>query len=74
MRNPGNRVSSLGISPYGYNTSNELNSTPSATYTYDNNGSTSTKTDSTGTSSYTWDFENRGCPILCKAKGWIFML
>lgn len=55
----GNRLASLGLSPYSYNNSNELTSTPTATYTYDNNGNTLTKTDSTGTTTYAWDFENR---------------
>lgn len=50
---------SLGVSPYAYNSSNELTSTPSATYTYDNNGNTLTKGTSSGTTQYTWDFENR---------------
>ncbi len=44
----GNRLSSLGVSPYMYNTSNELTSRPNVTYTYDNNGSTKTKVDATG--------------------------
>jgi RHS repeat-associated protein len=53
----GNRLTSAtGI--YGYNTSNELTPSPTATYTYDNNGNTLTKTDSTGTTQYTWDFDN----------------
>ncbi len=34
----GNRLSSAGVSPYVYNSSNHLTSTPNATYTYDNNG------------------------------------
>ena len=55
----GNRLSSLGVSPYVNNTSNELTSTPNASYTYDYNGNTTGKTDSTGTTSYTWDYENR---------------
>jgi large repetitive protein len=55
----GNRLSSLGMSPYVYNSSNELTSTPSATFTYDGNGNTLTKTDSNGTTTYNWDFENR---------------
>ena len=55
----GNRLSSLGMSPYAYNSSNELTSTPSATFTYDNNGNTTSKADTNGTTSYTWDFENR---------------
>jgi len=52
----GNRLSSLGVSPYVYNSSNELTSTPTLGYTYDNNGNT--LTDSSG-KTYTWDFENR---------------
>ena len=34
----GNRLSSLGVSPYQYNPSNELTSIPNVSYTYDNNG------------------------------------
>src|SRR6185437_3545966 len=41
----GNRLSSLGMSPYTYNSSNELTSTPEATFTYDGNGNTLTKVD-----------------------------
>ncbi len=52
----GNRLSSLGMSPYSYNTSNELTSTPSGSYTYDANGNT--LSDPSGRS-YSWDFENR---------------
>ena len=55
----GNRLSSLGMSPYVYNSSNELTSTPAATYAYDNNGNTLTKTDSSGATTYNWDFDNR---------------
>ena len=55
----GNRLSSLNVSPYSYNTSNELTSTPNATYTYDYNGNTLTKTDSNGSTNYAWDYENR---------------
>jgi len=55
----GNRLSSLGVSPYTYNASNQFTSTPGATYTYDNNGNTLTKTDASGTTTYAWDFENR---------------
>jgi hypothetical protein len=35
------------VSPYTYNTSSELMSTPNISYTYDNNGSALTKTDGT---------------------------
>jgi RHS repeat-associated protein len=55
----GNRLSSLGMSPYAYDSSNERTSTPSATFTYDGNGNTLTKADSSGTTTYHWDFENR---------------
>jgi RHS repeat-associated protein len=55
----GNRLSSLGVSPYNYNASNQLTSTPSITYTYDSNGNAATKVDTTGTTQYFWDFENR---------------
>ncbi|HEY1525710.1 MAG TPA: RHS repeat-associated core domain-containing protein [Candidatus Angelobacter sp.] len=53
-----NRLSSAAIPSYSYNASNELLNGP-ASYTYDDNGNVLTKTDSTGTTSYTWDFENR---------------
>jgi RHS repeat-associated protein len=65
----GNRLSSLGVSPYNYNNSNELTSTPSATYTYDNNGNTLTKADSTGTTQYNWDFENRLTSVVLPGSG-----
>jgi len=55
----GNRLSSLGVSPYTYNSSNQLTSLPGTTYTYDANGNTLTKTDAAGTTTYDWDFENR---------------
>ena len=55
----GNRLSSLGMTPYAYNSSSELTSTPSATFTYDADGNTLTKVDSSGTTTYGWDFENR---------------
>ena len=55
----GNRLTSAGPASYNYNASNQLTSSSVATYTYDDNGNTTSKTDSTGTTSYTWDFENR---------------
>jgi len=36
----GNRLSSLGLSTYQYNSSNELTSTGLGSYTYDHNGNT----------------------------------
>ena len=52
----GNRLSSLGVTPYNYNPSNQLTSTPSGSYTYDNNGNTLSDAQGRG---FTWDFENR---------------
>ncbi len=55
----GNRLSSLGVASYSYNGSNQLTSQPGVTYSYDGNGNLASKTDSPGTTSYSWDFENR---------------
>lgn len=65
----GNRLSSLSLSPYSNNTSNELTSTPSASYSYDSNGNTIGKTNSSGTTSYTWDFENRLTQVTLPGQG-----
>jgi RHS repeat-associated protein len=65
----GNRLSSLGASPYSVNTSNELTSTPNATFTYDNNGNTLTKVTSAGTTAYEWDYENRLTSIALPGTG-----
>jgi RHS repeat-associated protein len=55
----GNRLSSLGVSSYTVNSSNELTATSNASYTYDSNGNTASKTTSGNTTNYTWDYENR---------------
>ena len=65
----GNRLSSLGLSPYNVNTSNELTSTPSTTYTYDYNGNTLTSTTGANTTSYAWDFENRMSSVTLPGSG-----
>jgi len=52
----GNRLSSMGVPLYSYNSSNELVSTTNGAYSYDANGNT--LTDPSG-KSYSWDFENR---------------
>jgi RHS repeat-associated protein len=65
----GNRLSSLGVSPYSYNTSNELTAKPGVAYTYDNNGNALTKVDSTGTTTYAWDFENRLSSVTLPGSG-----
>jgi RHS repeat-associated protein len=65
----GNRLSSLGVSPYAYNTSNQLTSYSGVTYTYDNNGNTLTKATAAGTTSYSWDFENRLTSVTLPGSG-----
>jgi len=65
----GNRLSSQNVPSYTYNNSNELTGVGSATYTYDNNGNTLAKTDSSGTKSYTWDFENRLSAVVLPGAG-----
>jgi RHS repeat-associated protein len=55
----GNRLSDLTTSNWTYNSSNHLTSRPGVTYTCDNNGNTATKSDASGTTTYTWDHENR---------------
>ena len=65
----GNRLSALGASPYSINTSNELASTPSATYTFDNNGNTLTKVTSAGTTTFGWDYENRLTSVTLPGTG-----
>ena len=65
----GNRTASLGVSSYSNNSSNELTTTSNASYTYDANGNTLTKTISTNTTSYTWDFENRLSSVTLPGSG-----
>jgi RHS repeat-associated protein len=54
----GNRTYQPGA-PYTYNASNEMISREGVPYTYDANGNTTSKTNGSGTTTYTWDFENR---------------
>jgi RHS repeat-associated protein len=65
----GNRPTSTGVPNYTVNSSNQLTSTSNATYTYDNNGNMLTKTDSSGTTTYAWDFENRLTSVTLPASG-----
>ena len=65
----GNRLTSAGPISYNYNASNELTSTSTARYTYDNNGNTPSKTDTTGTTYYTWDYENRLTSVTLPGTG-----
>jgi RHS repeat-associated protein len=65
----GNRLSSLGMSPYVYNSSNEVTSTSAATFSYDGNGNMVTKADSSGTTTYNWDFEDRLTSVVLPSSG-----
>jgi RHS repeat-associated protein len=65
----GNRLTSINPATYSYNASNERTSTSAATYAYDNNGNTTSKTDSTGTTYYTWDYENRLTSVTLPGTG-----
>ncbi len=65
----GNRLTSLGSAAWSYNTSNELNSRPDASYAFDYNGNTIVKTDGTGSTSYTWDYENRMTSVILPGSG-----
>jgi YD repeat-containing protein len=65
----GNRTASLGASSYTTNASNELTAIAGVGYTYDSNGNTLTKADSNGTTSYTWDFENRLTSVTLPGSG-----
>jgi RHS repeat-associated protein len=56
----GNRLSDLAGTSYVYsNPWNRLDAAGNTSYSYDSNGNTLTKDDGTGTTQYTWDFENR---------------
>jgi len=65
----GNRTASLGVSSYTTNASNELTAIPGVSYTYDGNGNMLTKSDSTGTTTYAWDFENRLASVTLPGSG-----
>jgi YD repeat-containing protein len=73
----GNRLSSLGLDSWLYNSSNQLTSTPSSSFTgacpersrRDNSGNMLTKADANGTATYTWDFENRLASAFAPATG-----
>jgi YD repeat-containing protein len=66
----GNRTCQLGVA-YTYNNSNEMLSREGVPYTYDANGNRLSKTDGSGTTSYTWDFENRLTSLTVPGTGTI---
>jgi RHS repeat-associated protein len=55
----GNRLTDGSGNSYFYNTANRLLNYNGVTYQYDANGNTIAKVDSCGTTTYTWDSENR---------------
>src|SRR3989442_1609449 len=65
----GNRLSAFHSSGWTYNSSNELTSRPSFTYTYDNDGNTLTKVSGSSTTTYAWDFENRLTSVTLPGSG-----
>jgi RHS repeat-associated protein len=65
----GNRTTSLGVSSYSNNVSNELTSTSSNSYTYDANGNRLTGTTGSNTTTYTWDYENRLTSVTLPGTG-----
>ncbi len=54
---------------YSYNLPKHSASTANPSYTYDPNGNTLTKTDSTGTTQYARDFENRLTSVTLAGSG-----
>ena len=65
----GNRTASMGVSSYTTNASNEMTANSNASYTYDSNGNTLTKTVGSNTTSYTWDYENRLTSVTLPGSG-----
>jgi RHS repeat-associated protein len=59
----------VGVSSYNYNPSNQLTSTSAASFTYDANGNTLSKSIASGTTTYGWDFENRLTQAVVPAVG-----
>ena len=55
----GNRTTSHTSSLYNYQPSNRVVGTSNASYSYDNNGNMLTRTDGTGTTTFSWTEENQ---------------
>jgi YD repeat-containing protein len=55
----GNRTASYQGSSYSYQTFNRLITANGSSFSYDGNGNLTSKTDASGTWTYTWDYENR---------------
>ena len=65
----GNRLTSLTVPSLSYNSSNELVSTSKSSYAYDYNGNLTSKTNTTGTTGFTWDYENRLTSVTLPGSG-----
>jgi YD repeat-containing protein len=65
----GNRTSSRCSASYTYQPFNRLMSTTTAGYLYNNNGNMISKSDSTGTTQFAWDFENRLTQVVTPSSG-----
>jgi len=65
----GNRTASLGVSSYANNVSNQLTAKTGASYGYDYNGNTVTKNDTSGITTYAWDYENRLTSVTLPGTG-----
>jgi len=47
------------VTPYTYDQANQIQTAGPVTFTFDNNGNMTTKTEPAGTTTFTWDFANR---------------
>jgi YD repeat-containing protein len=69
----GNRLNLLGVSSYSHDVSNHLTSTSSLGFTYDANGNTLVKSDTSqqpaSATGYTWDAENRLASVVLPGSG-----
>lgn len=55
----GNRLTNEDYADWTYNAGNQLTNYNSTIFTFDNNGNTTTKVNTEGTTTYAWDTENR---------------
>jgi RHS repeat-associated protein len=65
----GNRNSSHRSATYSYQPFNRLVANTAANYLHDNNGNMTAKTESTGTTQFAWDFENRLTQVVTPTLG-----
>jgi YD repeat-containing protein len=65
----GNRLTDWFGGTYTYNNSNELTAYPAYSWTYDNNGNTTSETVGSSVTSFNWDFENRMTSVVLPGTG-----